>query len=141
MLKSRYNHERGFCPMTMGEYIKQLRIQHGYSQDELGKLCGVNRAAVNKWELGTVENIKRSTIKRLSEIFGVSPCELMCFDEPTEEELKIQKEVETLEKFQECFGRETLEAASLFMKLDEKDRSAVTGIIQSLLSSGKYERE
>ena len=127
--------------MTMGEYIKQLRTQHDFSQEELGKLCGVNRAAVNKWEKGSVENIKRSTIKRLSEIFGVSPCELMCFDEPTEEESRIQKEVEALEMFQACFGREVVEAASLFMKLDEKDRSAVTGVIQSLLSSGKYERE
>ena len=127
--------------MTMGEYIKQLRTQHDLSQEELGKLCGVNRAAVNKWEKGSVENIKRSTIKRLSEIFGVSPCELMCFDEPTEEESRIQKEVEALEMFQACFGREVVEAASMFMKLDEKDRSAVTGVIQSLLSSGKYERE
>lgn len=127
--------------MTMGEYIKQLRTKHDLSQEELGKLCGVNRAAVNKWEKGSVENIKRSTIKRLSEIFGVSPCELMCFDEPTEEESRIQKEVEALEMFQACFGREVVEAASLFMKLDEKDRSAVTGVIQSLLSSGKYERE
>lgn len=127
--------------MTMGEYIKQLRTQHGFSQEELGKLCGVNRAAVNKWEKGSVENIKRSIIKRLSEIFGVSPCELMCFDEPTEEESRIQKEVEALEMFQACFGREVVEAASLFMKLDEKDKSAVTGVIQSLLSSGKYERE
>ncbi len=124
--------------MTMGEYIKVLRIQRGLSQDELGKLCGVNRAAVNKWELGTVENIKRSTIKRLSEIFGVSPCELMCFDEPTEQELKVQKEVAACELFQECFGREALEAASLFMKLDKEDRSAVTAVIQRLLSSGKY---
>ena len=65
----------------------------------------------------------------------------MCFDEPTEEESRIQKEVEALEMFQACFGREVVEAASLFMKLDEKDRSAVTGVIQSLLSSGKYERE
>lgn len=127
--------------MTMGDYIKQLREQRDLSQEELGNLCGVNRAAVSKWEKGHVENIKRSTIKRLSEIFGVSPCELMCFDEPTEEESRIQKEVEALEMFQACFGREVVEAASLFMKLDEKDRSAVTGVIQSLLSSGKYERE
>lgn len=34
--------------MTMGEYIKQLRTSHGFSQEELGKMVGVNRAAVNK---------------------------------------------------------------------------------------------
>lgn len=127
--------------MTMGEYIKQEREKRHLSQEELGQMCGVNRAAVSKWEKGYVENIKRSTIKRLSEIFGVSPCELMCFEKPTEQELKVQKEVAACELFQECFGKEPLEIASMFMKLDSKDRSAVTGVIQSLLSSGKYERE
>ena len=67
--------------MTMGEYIKQLRREHGWTMEELGKKVGVNRAAVQKWENGTVENIKRSTIKELSRVFGVSPCDLMCWDE------------------------------------------------------------
>ena len=56
--------------MTMGEYIKQLRTSHGFSQEELGKMVGVNRAAVNKWECGRVENIKRSTIEQLAKNFG-----------------------------------------------------------------------
>ena len=46
--------------MTMGEYIKQLRTEREWSQDELGKKVGVNRAAVQKWEKGSVENIKRN---------------------------------------------------------------------------------
>ena len=64
--------------MTMGEYIKQLRTSHGFSQEELGKMVGVNRAAVNKWECGRVENIKRSTIEQLAKILGVSPADLAC---------------------------------------------------------------
>ena len=58
--------------MTMGEYIKQLRTEREWSQDELGKKVGVNRAAVQKWEKGSVENIKRTTIKKLSDVFGRS---------------------------------------------------------------------
>ena len=34
---------------------------------------GVQRAAVQKWECGTVKNLKRDTIKKLSEIFNVPP--------------------------------------------------------------------
>ena len=58
--------------MNIGDYIKKLRTQNGYSQEELGKLLGVQRAAVQKWECGTVKNLKRDTIKKLSEIFNVS---------------------------------------------------------------------
>lgn len=59
--------------MNIGSYIKHLRTENGYSQEELGKLLGVQRAAVQKWERGTVKNLKRETIKKLSEIFNVPP--------------------------------------------------------------------
>lgn len=57
--------------MNVGEYIKSLRMKYGYSQEQLGKLIGVQRAAVQKWECGKVQNLKRETIKKLSDIFNV----------------------------------------------------------------------
>ena len=59
--------------MNIGAYIKKLRTENGYSQEELGHKLGVQRAAVQKWECGTVKNLKRDTIKKLSEIFNVPP--------------------------------------------------------------------
>lgn len=59
--------------MNVGEYIKMLRTQKGISQEELGKVVGVQRAAVQKWEAGTVHNLKRNTIKKLADYFCVSP--------------------------------------------------------------------
>ena len=59
--------------MNVGEYIKKLRTDFGYSQEQLGSLLGVQRAAVQKWECGKVQNLKRETIKKLADIFNVSP--------------------------------------------------------------------
>lgn len=59
--------------MNVGEYIKKLRTEAGYSQEQLGFLLGVQRAAVQKWECGKVQNLKRETIKKLADIFEVSP--------------------------------------------------------------------
>ncbi len=59
--------------MNIGALIKKLRTEHGFSQEELGSMLGVQRAAVQKWECGTVKNLKRETIKKLSEIFNVPP--------------------------------------------------------------------
>ena len=69
--------------MTMGEYIKKLRTDHGYTQEELGQMLDpkVNRAAINKWECGRVANIKRSHIAQMAKIFDVDPVKLMCFDQ------------------------------------------------------------
>lgn len=57
--------------MNIGDYIKKLRTDKGYSQEQLGKLVGVQRAAVQKWECGKVQNLKRETIKKLADIFNV----------------------------------------------------------------------
>lgn len=36
--------------MKLGEKIKQLRVSHNMTQDELAKKCFVTRTAVSKWE-------------------------------------------------------------------------------------------
>ena len=51
---------------VMAKRIKEKRLELGLTQEELGKMIGTQRAAVNKYESGLVENMKRSTIKQLS---------------------------------------------------------------------------
>lgn len=67
--------------MTMGDKIKECRKQKELSQEQLGAMLKpqVNKAAINKWEKGTVENIKRTHIQQMVKIFGISPCELMAW--------------------------------------------------------------
>lgn len=67
--------------MEIGEYIKQLRTKKGISQEELGKVVGVQRAAVQKWEAGKVQNLKRGTIKKLADYFNVSPVNFISNDD------------------------------------------------------------
>ena len=68
--------------MDIGNYIKELRTSKGLSQEELGKILGVQRAAVYKWEAGKVKNLKRETIKKLAEYFNVSPANFVELDSP-----------------------------------------------------------
>lgn len=65
---------------VMAKRIKEKRLQLGLTQEELGKRIGTQRAAINKYESGLVENMKRSTIKELSLLFDVDPKWLMAFD-------------------------------------------------------------
>ena len=57
--------------MQIGLYIKKLREEKGLTQEQLGEKVGVKKAAVQKWESGTVVNLKRKTIMQLAEIFNV----------------------------------------------------------------------
>lgn len=64
----------------MGVRINQKRKELGLTMQELADRLGVQASAVNKWEKGTVENIKRSTIQEMAKMFDCSPVWLMGYD-------------------------------------------------------------
>lgn len=77
MLQLRYNKiERQVIQVQIGEKIKQMRKDKGYSQEKLAEALGVSRQAVTKWENDTgipdIENIIS-----LAKIFGISTDELL----------------------------------------------------------------
>lgn len=63
--------------MKTSEKIKTLRLSKGLTQEELGNMVGIKKAAINKYETGRVVNIKRSTLKSLADALGVAPVDLL----------------------------------------------------------------
>ena len=119
--------------MKMGEYIKKLRTKSNLTQEELGKKLnpGVNRAAINKWENGSVKNIKRSYIEQMSKIFNVNPSELMCF---SQEEI-ISKEIDAIEAIQNSFGDDYVKLLELFHQLNENEQQELLNYLQFKVGS------
>lgn len=66
---------------TMGSRIRDLRIARHMSQEELGKIIGVQKAAIYKYESGLVVNLKRSVIQKLADALHTTPAFLMGWDE------------------------------------------------------------
>lgn len=62
--------------------IKWLRERKNLTQEEVAERVGVTKATVSKWEKGDIENMKRDKIAKLSEVFGISPLELLGMDIP-----------------------------------------------------------
>ena len=63
------------------DIIKNRRLQLGLSYGELGKMCGVDKTTVRKWELGLIENMKRDKMVLLSKALSVSPLVLLGIEE------------------------------------------------------------
>ncbi len=57
--------------MTVGERIKELRLEKGLSQLNLGKLIGVSQKAIDYWERN-VNEPKSSYIISLVKLFDIS---------------------------------------------------------------------
>ena len=82
----------------MNNRIEELRKAADLTQEELGKKVGVTKATINKYEHGTVVNIKRSIIAKLAEVLNTTPSYLLgwkggVYDFPAIEELKPVKTV------------------------------------------------
>lgn len=59
--------------MTIGEFIEKRRKELGITLDEIGKITGVGKSTVKKWETGLISNMGRDKIANLSKILKVSP--------------------------------------------------------------------
>ena len=109
--------------MNIGDKIRTARINKGMTQEELGNALGMQKSAIAKYEKGRVVNIKRTTLKKLSDILGIAPSELI-FEAYIEEEQKkndIQADI------------------ILRMRTDDKFMSAVESLYQ--LDSEKLESQ
>lgn len=132
--------------MTMGEYIRTLRCggnKYGkkYSQEELGRMLNppVYRSAVNKWETGLVENIKRTYIEQIATIFGVDPTDLMCFESKYNEE-QISEEVKLIEQLNKYFGKDAVQLLQYFTELNESGRQKALNDVADLTEIPKYSK-
>lgn len=63
--------------MNIGEKIRAARLAKGMTQEELGAILGVQKSAIAKYENGRIVNIKRSTLKKISDVLGIRPSELI----------------------------------------------------------------
>lgn len=59
------------CNMQIGTRIKELRIEKGLSQYNLGKMVGVSQKAIDYWERN-VNEPKVSYIMALVRVFDIS---------------------------------------------------------------------
>lgn len=78
--------------MNIGAKIKAARQANGMTQEELGEILGVQKSAIAKYESGRVVNIKRSTLKKISDVLHIPPFELIY----GEEHQKMQKKNDAL---------------------------------------------
>lgn len=115
--------------MDIGAKIRAARQAKGMTQEELGEILGVQKSAIAKYESGRVVNIKRSTLKKISDVLNIPPFELI-FDE---EHRKIQKKNDILSdivlKLNE--DAELLEMVEKLSKLNFEKRKAFNSVLNA----------
>lgn len=104
----------------MGKRIKDKRTEYNLTMNELAEKLGVQASAVNKWEKGAVENIKRSTIAQMAKLFDCSPAWLMGLDD-------VRPQVPS-------FDPRHVELIDMFSRLTEEQQEHIFNTMKLLLS-------
>lgn len=118
--------------MTVGEKIKMLRVEKRLTQEELGNLLGVKKAAVQKYESGQVQNLKQSTIKKLCEIFNKYPDYFIFDDFDSELERELRNEVEFVQIMEKKYGKEVMSIFEVVIDLNADNRKKVENYCNDL---------
>lgn len=106
--------------MTLGERIKQLRIEQGMSQDELAQRLGYkSRSSINKIELGK-NDVTQTMIVSIAKVLKTTPAYLMGWNDiPHPQEARTSEFVE------------------LFTKLSADQQTLIIAQIKGILAADK----
>lgn len=113
--------------MTTGERIRQLRIEHQMTQEELGARVGVQKAAIYKYENGLVVNLKRSILEKLAIVLDTTPTYLMGMEDSAQ-----QANVQLTPQ------QSTLLAA--FDQLNDEGQTKAVEYVEDLVLAGRYKK-
>lgn len=117
---------------TIGNRIKNLRNEKGMTQGELAKVLGVTKPAVQKYENGGINNLKRETIQKLCEFFGVPPVFFIYDELPANDPYP--------ESFRTIYGEKLANMAWMFDRLNQTGREKVIEYTGDIFKIGEYRK-
>lgn len=123
---------------SVGNKIRELRIKKGLTQEQLGELIGVKKAAIQKYESGRVKNLKQATITKFSKIFDVPP---WTFVESRYDLNDLREEIETLDLLEKHFGTDSIELLQVFVQLNNRGKEKVLELSKDLLKITDYRED
>ncbi len=109
--------------MDIGKLIRDARLAKGLTQEELGKLVGVQKSAIAKYENGRVVNIKRSTLQGLAKALDLKGSDLIIESDP--------KEAATLSAMV-LSDSDLHEVVELYLALNDEDKKTYKDLLRRL---------
>ena len=99
--------------MTIGERIKQRRMELGLSVDEVAEKLGKNRATVYRYESNEIENLPVGTLEPLAKILETTPAQLMGWEDEEQDENYRRIFARNLNRFLKINGKNQADIATL----------------------------
>lgn len=115
--------------MDIGSRLKALREARGMTLEQVGDFIGVNKATVQRYEIGNID-IKRNIAIKLAECFHVSPAYIMGWSETP---VSIPTTQPTF-----CVSPQLQTLADALDRLNEEGQEKLLDYAADLVASGRY---
>lgn len=109
-----------------GDRIRLAREEIGLTQEMLGKMLGMNKSTVQRYEAGKIAKIKIPVIKEIATALAVSP-----------EWLLLESDDKKIDYIKHDIDPDEF-IMYMYKKLDEEDRIKVRSMMIKLIKSEKY---
>lgn len=77
--------------MEFKDLVKSRRIALGLTLEEVGKIVGVSKATVQRWESGEISNMRRDKVLLLAKALHTTPAYLMGWEDDKEAKIRLKK--------------------------------------------------
>ena len=114
------------APMSLGEKIKQLRQEKGYSQTFLEKRSGVNSKLLSKYENGRIIPTA-DTLRKIAEGLDIS-ADYLIFDNVPKDGRCQLNDLELFERFKEV------------ERMDSENRKMIVNLIDAVIIKTKVQQ-
>lgn len=114
--------------IKQGDYLKELRVKNGLSQEKLAERLGVSRQSVSKWEQGYAVPSSDNVLE-LSKLYGISADNILNCEAPqaAEDEKSLKKAAlgEEISKSQKSQQTDVLNDAVAEKSTKQKARKSI----------------
>ena len=112
--------------MTLGDRIKQLRQQRGWSQAQLSKKLNVHQKQISGYERG-IHSPSIELLARMAELFNVSLDYLAVDNRGKEDIIPIA-------------DRELMQAVQQIDQLSAEDRATIKAVLNTFIVKNRFQR-
>lgn len=117
--------------MNAGVMLKQLRLEKGYTLEQLGEKVGVGKSTIRKWENGMIANMRSDKIQKLAYALDIDPVYIIELYNDSIASENVPKN---------DFTSEEVNLIDLYRKLSVKGREKVTERINELLQLERVDK-
>lgn len=129
--------------MTIGQRIKNRRLELNLSVEDVAKRLGKNRATVYRYENDGIKELPITVLEPLAKVLETTPADLMGWvDEESIGEAFYRAPVNSIKKMITSeFGKEEAEHFELYTELTTTNQKKVNLYTKNLLSNQQMEYE